>query len=286
MSTLRTTSRRFTRFAALGVAGGALLLAGLPLLGEATQERDEPPKSAERERSAPSSRPHPRVGGPLFPRLRPESNSAQPKRDNSGPGAELLQMNEGELREFVQFLAQHMPYTVGALRDKPIDASESQQEIVRSLVANRANVEKRRWLAAAAIFQFRRYNRGKRDFPDLTNQYLQDVKDTDDMVGLLIQYRQADEAKREQLKPELRTKLQTVARSMLDERRRRIQKLRESLEKEEAQLARDESRLDEGVDRKLEEMLTRTLAAPPPSSPPSGSNTAETASPSTTQPTQ
>lgn len=195
------------------------------------------------------------------PATRPVNPGRQPGRLAEAAINNLFS-SEDEHKDFDQFIHDRMPITADAIRDpRPFFAQGSNAALAR--------FDRRRWLTQTALFQYRRYTKARKDYPDEEKQYALDVKNTDEMIGLLREFRAADAGKRDEIRDTLHEKMQALARSLLAERKRRIDKLRASLEKEEQALARDENRLEDGVDRRLDDLLSKVAPIGPPTNTPS-----------------
>lgn len=152
------------------------------------------------------------------------------------PGAPGERMSDEEQARFRVFVNSFMPN---------LDAAR--QEI--------SSPRQRLWLMGMAKFQYQRYERGRRDFPQLEETFRQDIRNVDDMVRLAREYPSAPESRQGEIRVELRGKMKSVATNMMSERRKRIEKLRDQLEREERGLIRDEERLEGGLDSRVEELL-------------------------------
>lgn len=255
------TGRRITL--ALAITAAVLScgpMASLMAQEPPARERDARPDRGERPSGAePSTRPTVRVpfmrGGGGLERFRErEGNQGGDRVPGTAP---FYSQDEG--REFFRFVEDRMPNVSTALAEaramrqgNPQGGNEGRSG---------ATWERQRWLIQTALFQYRRYTRGTKDFPELEEQYLKDVRDTDDMVGLLVEVRGADDARREEIRGEVRKRLESLAVSIVAERRRRIEKLREMLAREERALSVDEPRLQQGIDSRLEEMFSKLAPA-------------------------
>lgn len=117
---------------------------------------------------------------------------------------------------------------------------------------------RRAWVFSHALFQYRRYHKTRGDMPDLEDRLLDDVRTTDDVLGLAIRHtRTTDMKEQQEIRGEIRQKLRKLAEGALSERKKRIERLREALAREESNLAAEESVLDENVETRVEEMINR-----------------------------
>lgn len=118
------------------------------------------------------------------------------------------------------------------------------------------------WLFGIATFQYRRYTKGIIEFAELQKMYEQDVRDNDDVVRLLQEYGYAGKERKQELRSEMRVKLVSLAENMLVERRRRIEKLKLELERQQTAVARDSDRLEKGVDTRMDDWIKLMSPAP------------------------
>ena len=224
--------------AVIGVVAGAMVVARAQSTGG--PPADNPPADGAPGGGTPAEhRPgEGRPGRDGMPFVQGRLNALREERQVGGPdgrpGAE--RMTEEEQARFRVFLNSYMPNVLAATQE------------VR-------NPRQRLWLTGVAAFNYRRYERGRRDFPQMEEAFRKDIKDSDDMVRLAREYPGLPASRQQEIRTEIRGKMKSVATSMLTERRNRIERLREQLEREERALIRDEERMDQGMDGRLEEIL-------------------------------
>lgn len=199
---------------------------------------------------------------PASPRNRP----ASPTRDNARDNARDTARDRG--RDTARDNPREAARNVGSPGDAPPPGEAAAQGSSGEFPRPPGRLERRRWLTQTALFQFRRFERGRKDFPELEDTYLRDVRLTDEMVGLLREFRSASGDRRDEIRSEVRVRLTSVAESLIEERRRRIDRLKAQLEKEEAAVARDENNLDSNVDKRVDEIFARLGAALAPTTRP------------------
>lgn len=156
-------------------------------------------------------------------------------RPLQGPG-DRQRMSEEEQARLRVFVNSYMPN---------LDAAMQEIRLPRQRI----------WLMGMAKFQYQRYERGRRDFPELEESLRQDIRNIDEMVRLAREFPSASESQQGAIRVELRERMKSVATNMIMERRKRIEKLRAQLEREERGLSIDEKGLEGVVDTRMEELL-------------------------------
>lgn len=226
---------RVRSWAAIGAVGMGLVMATLTLAQPQPPPGDPPrgggaggPGGGGPGRMAPPGEGLPPPGGPggmggggggMFPR-------------EGGPE----RLSEEEQNRFRVFANTHMPNISFAIEEVRLP-------------------RQRLWLTGTALFHYRRYERGRRDFPQMEEQLLQDVRNIDELVRLAREYPTSPPERQAALRAEMRERMVSVSTSMLEERRRRIERLREQLDREEAALDRDQAQIEQSIDQRLEEFL-------------------------------
>lgn len=146
-------------------------------------------------------------------------------------------MSDEDQRRFRVFMSSYMP--------NALFASEDVSRPPRQ----------RLWLRSLALFHFRRLERVRRDFPELAERVLQDVRDIDEVIRLAREYRTLPTDQQEATREAIGQRLLSVARGVIEERERRLQRLREQLEREEAQLQRDRAGVEEWTRSRVDNFL-------------------------------
>ncbi|MFN4244207.1 MAG: hypothetical protein ACK4PI_13330, partial [Tepidisphaerales bacterium] len=174
------------------------------------------------------------AGGPGEPARRPLGGWGDLDRPR-----DLLpeRLSEEDQRRFRVFMSSYMPHLLFASEDA---ARPPRQRL---------------WLRGVALFHYRRLERVRRDFPELGERVLADVRDVDEAVRLAREYRTLSPEGQEQAREEITRRLLSVGRGLIEERALRIERLREMLAREEANLERDRQSLESWTRQRAEDFL-------------------------------
>jgi hypothetical protein len=171
-----------------------------------------------------------------------------------------------EQERALEFAEKHMPLLFNLIEETPAGSMRHRRLM-------RFAIERHRWL-----------QRIERDQPDLYDATLSRLRSQDELFELARQYLETAEAERAEVRERLAGKMREVVEDIIGERQRRIENLKQMLEREVQQLERDRQNIDaltqERTERLLGEFSDNRPGGPPgeptpsfeggPSAPPPG----------------
>ncbi len=197
----------------------------------------------------------PAAFAPAQPASRPAPGAMAPDRggDRGGGGGggragegRRWQVSGEEMARAMEFASKYMPSLYRVIDGLPKGSPPA------------------RHMTRFAVERYRMAQRVQREDPDEYEALLARFASQDEVFDLVQQYQSAadDEARRSELREQIRAKVREILVDTFEERERRIHGLRRQLDREVQDLADDRQRIDEVAEERVERLLSRMHNAP------------------------
>lgn len=173
--------------------------------------------------------------------VEPRGGDAGPARAMARAGARAAQPSEEDVAETMTFMREHSPNRVKAMENLPEEGA-AQRRVLPFMVA--------RYRALQAV---------KDEDPQLYDLNVKQIEIEDELYGLVASARRIGE--REKLHDRIRAVVKRQEETNFAEREHRLNRLRESLRREEKKLADDRAQIDGLADSRTGELIQQGPAA-------------------------